>query len=142
MPNGHTSRVCSTNTEYLLISTRTGLTSGSDLSTGSLTDTHALLTTDGETNYNTGGNQTLVASFTTDSDGNPINTGGTPINGFELLLRSDLNSTVITQVSFDREGILQGQKVLNTNEVINFEMLMINDIDGNGVRDSDLLMRY
>ena len=76
--NGHTPRVYSTNTEYLLISTRTGLTSGSDLSTGSLTDTHTLLTTDGETNYNTGGNQTLVASFTTDSDGNPINTG-TPI---------------------------------------------------------------
>ena len=108
MPKGHTPRVYSTNSEYLLISTRTDLTPGSDLSTGSLTDTHALLTTDGETNYNTGGNQTLVASFTTDSDSNPINTGGTPINGFELLLRSDLDSTV-TQVSFDSEGVLQGE---------------------------------
>ena len=49
MPMGHSPRVYSTNTEYLLISTRTGLTPGSDLSTGSLTDTHALLTTDRET---------------------------------------------------------------------------------------------
>ena len=55
------------------------------------------------------------------------------------LLLTDLNCCfaailiAVTQVSFDSEGILQGQKVLNT-KCHQLEMLMINDIDGNGVR--------
>ena len=134
MPNGHSVGVYSTNTEYLLVSTRSGLTTGSDLSAGSLTDTHALLTTDGEVNYTTGPNKTLVAAFTTDSDGTPINTRSNyNIGGFELLLRSDTDNSV-SQVSFNSDGILQGQKDLTAEEIINFELLMINDIDGDGVR--------
>ena len=37
-------------------------------------------------------------------------------------------------MSFDSDGILQGQKDLTAEEIINFELLMINDIDGDGVR--------
>ena len=115
-----------------MISTSNELTAGNDLSTGSVNHTHALLTTDGESNYSTGDNQTFVAAFTTDSDSNPINKVSTLVSGFELLLRNDIDNSV-SQVSFDSEGILQGQKDLTAEEIINFEMLMINDIDGDGI---------
>ena len=135
MPGGHSTRVYNTNSKYLLISTKTGLTS-EDLKSSTSSDTHALLTTNGEDNYVTGENKTFVAAFTIDSDGNAINKTSTPVNGFELILR-DADNTV-NQISFDREGVLKEEKEL-TNEVINLEMSLIMTLTAITSLDSSLV---